>query len=105
MFGSRKGKDTFRSPRRCMYCKMQKPRFTTSELSRSALHYYLQLARLHSTIDEALDWLDQNPGAEAEAFVDKQKEVEVLATPVIQRAGEDSTRGPSGFDEEDLADL
>ena len=39
MFGSRKGKGTFRSPRRCVYCKMQRPRFTTGGWNLAGLHF------------------------------------------------------------------
>merc|ERR1711968_299361 len=39
---------------------------------------------LDNTINEALDWLDENPEAEAEEFEDKQKEVEQVANPIMR---------------------
>merc|ERR1712169_97130 len=38
---------------------------------------------LSSTIDEALDWLEENSDAEAEDYSDKQKEVEKVANPIM----------------------
>jgi len=39
---------------------------------------------LTSAIDEALDWMDENPEAEAEEYSDKQKEVEKIANPIMR---------------------
>ena len=39
MFGSRKGKGTFRSPRRYIYCKMQRPRFKTGGWNLVGRHF------------------------------------------------------------------
>jgi len=36
-------------------------------------------------IDEALDWLEENPEAESEEFVAKQKEVEAVANPIMKK--------------------
>merc|ERR1711935_763954 len=58
---------------------------------------------LDNTINEALDWLDENPEAEAEEFEDKQKEVEQVANPIMrelyQSAG--AGGGGGGMDDED----
>merc|ERR1712054_35944 len=58
---------------------------------------------LDNTINEALDWLDENPEAEAEEFEDKQKEVEQVANPIMrelyQSAG--GGGGAGGMDDED----
>merc|ERR1712023_452089 len=58
---------------------------------------------LDNTINEALDWLDENPEAEAEEFEDKQKEVEQVANPIMrelyQSAG--AGGGAGGMDDED----
>merc|ERR1712054_722399 len=39
---------------------------------------------LSGVIDEALDWLDENPEAEAEEYTDKQKELEQVANPIMR---------------------
>merc|ERR1712023_544641 len=58
---------------------------------------------LDNTINEALDWLDENPEAEAEEFDEKQKEVEQVANPIMrelyQSAG--GAGGAGGMDDED----
>merc|ERR1719253_1662879 len=40
---------------------------------------------LVSVIDEALDWLEENPEAETEEFAEKQKEVEQVANPIMKK--------------------
>jgi len=40
---------------------------------------------LNSAIDEALQWLDKNQLAEKEEFDAKQKEVEAIANPIMQK--------------------
>merc|ERR1712146_549101 len=39
---------------------------------------------LESTINEALDWLDENPEADKEDYDEKQKEVEQIANPIMR---------------------
>jgi len=50
---------------------------------------------LDNTINEALDWLDENPEAEAEEFDEKQKEVEQVANPIMRELYQ-SAGGPGG---------
>merc|ERR1711985_165116 len=40
---------------------------------------------LISLIDESLDWLEENPEAEADEYSDKQKEVEQVANPIMRK--------------------
>jgi len=40
---------------------------------------------LTSMIDEALDWLEENPEADAEEYTRKQKEVEQVANPIMRK--------------------
>merc|ERR1712118_517342 len=54
---------------------------------------------LDNTINEALDWLDENPEAEAEEFDDKQKEVEQIANPIMRELYQSA--GGGGDDDED----
>merc|ERR1712023_394869 len=58
---------------------------------------------LDNIINEALDWLDENPEAEAEDYDEKQKEVEQVANPIMrelyQSAG--AGGGAGGMDDED----
>lgn len=61
---------------------------------------------LTSAIDEALDWLDENPEAEAEELSDKQKAVEKIANPIMRElyqstgAGKSEGGGKKGEDED-----
>jgi heat shock protein 5 len=43
-------------------------------------------SELISLIDETLDWLEENPEAEADEFAAKQKEVERLSNPIMKKA-------------------
>merc|ERR1712216_790717 len=58
---------------------------------------------LDNTINEALDWLDENPEAEAEEFEDKQKEVEQIANPIMRELYQ-SAGGPGGGGDDDDED-
>lgn len=54
-------------------------------------------------IDEALDWMDENPEADKEDYDEKQKEVENVANPIMRNlyaAGE----GGAGADADDFGD-
>merc|ERR1712023_614403 len=59
---------------------------------------------LESTINEALDWLDENPEADKEDYDEKQKEVEQIANPIMrnlyQGAGAGGGGGFGGDDED-----
>merc|ERR1712185_861634 len=58
---------------------------------------------LSGVIDEALDWLDENPKAEAEEYTDKQKEVEQVANPIMREMyqGAGPGAGGAGMDEDE----
>lgn len=57
--------------------------------------------KIKTAVDEALDWLQDNPDAETEDLEEKLKEVQDIASPIISAAygaaGEDG-----GEDDEDL---
>merc|ERR1712146_468356 len=54
-------------------------------------------------IDETLDWLEENPEADAEEFAEKQKEVEQVVNPIMRKVYADG--GNAGEDEEDYGDF
>ncbi|CAM9695836.1 unnamed protein product [Scytosiphon promiscuus] len=54
---------------------------------------------LESTINEALDWLDETPDAELEDLEDKKKEVEQIANPIMKDLYQ---QAPQGGAEEDF---
>jgi heat shock protein 5 len=55
-------------------------------------------------VDEALDWLEENPEAEADEIKEKQKEVEAVANPIMKKVYA-AGGGPSGdSDDDDDAD-
>jgi len=60
---------------------------------------------LVSLIDEALDWLEENPEAEAEEYTAKQKEVEQVSNPIMRKVyGGGAPGGSTGGDDEDFGD-
>jgi len=56
---------------------------------------------LINLIDESLDWLEENPEAEAEEYKEKQKEVEQVANPIMKNVYQGSGAPGDGGDEED----
>merc|ERR1711871_1139076 len=62
---------------------------------------------LVDAIDEALDWLEENPEAEAEEFEEQRKTVEKVAGPIMRKVY-GSAGGPGGgedfVDDEDFGD-
>ncbi|CBJ32677.1 BiP [Ectocarpus siliculosus] len=57
---------------------------------------------LESTINEALDWLDETPNAETEQFQSRMKDIEQIANPIMSRLySQDSTGGGGGGDDYD----
>merc|ERR1739838_376960 len=42
---------------------------------------------LESKIEETISWLDSNPAAEKEEYEEKQKELEGVAMPILQKMG------------------
>merc|ERR1712196_151980 len=58
---------------------------------------------LMGLIDESLDWLEENPEADAEEFAEKQKEVEQVVNPIMRKIYADG--GAGGEDEEDFGDF
>ena len=61
-------------------------------------------ASLVSMIDEALDWLEENPEAETDEFADKQKEVEAVANPIMKKVYGSSGGEGGGDDGDDFGD-
>merc|ERR1712224_1057265 len=63
---------------------------------------------LESTINEALDWLDENPEADKDEYDEKQKEVEQIANPIMrnvyQGAGGPGGEGGDDGDDYDFGD-
>jgi len=51
---------------------------------------------LTSAIDEALDWMEENPEADAEEYSDKQKEVEKIANPIMRELYQSAGMGGKG---------
>merc|ERR1712085_227569 len=42
---------------------------------------------LEAKIEETISWLDSNPSAEKEEYEEKQKELESIAMPILQKMG------------------
>jgi endoplasmic reticulum chaperone BiP len=59
---------------------------------------------LTSAIDEALDWLEENPEAETDEYKAKQKEVESIANPIMKKVYQAGGAGGAGGDDEDFGD-
>merc|ERR1712224_245062 len=50
---------------------------------------------LEGKIEEMISWLDSNPAAEKEEFEEKQKELDGIAMPILQKMG--GAAGPGGM--------
>merc|ERR1711935_380611 len=55
-------------------------------------------------IDEALDWMDENPEADKEDYDEKQKEVENVANPIMRNLYAAGEGGGAGDDAGDFGD-
>jgi len=55
-------------------------------------------------IDEALDWLEENPEADADDFSAKQKEVEAVANPIMRKVYQSGGAPGGSGDDEDFGD-
>ena len=55
-------------------------------------------------INEALDWLDENPEADKDEYTSKQKEVEAIANPIMRNVYQ-GAGGPGGGEEEEDYDF
>merc|ERR1719263_1865206 len=66
---------------------------------------------LDEAIQDALDWLDENQEAELEEYQEKQKELEGIVNPIMQKVyaqaggGGPGAEGGDDFDEEDFDDF
>merc|ERR1712209_8628 len=56
---------------------------------------------LQDTIDETLDWMEENPEADKEDYDEKQKEVENIANPIMRQM----YSGGDGGEDEDMGDF
>merc|ERR1711871_1743749 len=61
--------------------------------------------KIEEAIKEALEWLDDNQEAEKEEFEAKQKELEQIANPIIQKVYQAGAGGAAGGEPEDDEDL
>jgi heat shock protein 5 len=59
---------------------------------------------LVSLIDESLDWLEENPEADADEYAEKQKEVEQVANPIMRKVYQGEGAPGGGDDDEDFGD-
>jgi endoplasmic reticulum chaperone BiP len=60
---------------------------------------------LLSLIDESLDWLEENPEADADEYSAKQKEVEQVSNPIMKKVYQGAGgAGGSGDEDEDFGD-
>jgi heat shock protein 5 len=59
---------------------------------------------LTTMIDEALDWLEENPEADAEEYTKKQKEVEQVANPIMRKVYQQGGAPGGAEGEEDFGD-
>merc|ERR1711871_377168 len=59
---------------------------------------------LISLIDESLDWLEENPEADADEYTDKQKEVEQVANPIMRKVYQGEGMPGDAGDDEDFGD-
>ena len=57
---------------------------------------------LETAVQDVLDWLDENQDAEAEEYDAKQKELEGVAHPILQRATDKEDDVDEDFDDEDF---
>ena len=59
---------------------------------------------IETAIQEVLDWLDENQEAEAEEYDEKQKELEGVANPIMQKVYQAAGGGGEGGDDDDFED-
>ena len=64
---------------------------------------------LQDMLDETLDWMDDNPEADKGDYIDKQKELEQVANPIMRQfygqeggSGDDVDEAPSDFGDDEL---
>ena len=68
--------------------------------------WLLAKGKVEEAVKETLEWLDDNQEAEKEEFEAKQKELEQIANPIIQKVYQAGAGGAGGApeDDEDLDD-
>jgi len=59
---------------------------------------------LSDAVDEALDWLDENPEADQEDYSEKQKEIEQIASPIMRNMYAAGESEGAADDEDDFGD-
>ena len=60
---------------------------------------------IENTINEALDWLDENPEADKDEYTSKQKEVEAIANPIMRNVYQGAGAGGGGGEEDEDYDF
>jgi len=63
-----------------------------------------EMKELVDAIDEALDWMEENPEAETEEYEEQRKAVEMIAGPIMKKVYGDSAGPDSGDYEDDFGD-
>ena len=59
---------------------------------------------LEDIVDETLDWMDDNRGADKDEYLEKQKEVEQIANPIMRNMYSNGGGTGSGGDDDDFGD-
>jgi len=59
---------------------------------------------LTDAVDEALDWLEENPEADKEDYDEKQKEIEQISGPIMRNMYSGAGGGDAAGDEDDFGD-
>merc|ERR1711968_40818 len=72
---------------------------------RNGLEGYCYNLKNTLEVKETLEWLDDNQEAEKEEFEAKQKELEQIANPIIQKVYQAGAGGAAGGEPEDDEDL
>ena len=60
--------------------------------------------QIEEAIQETLDWLDENEAADAEEYSEKQKELEKIVNPIMQRVYQESGGDAPDFSDDDEED-
>jgi len=87
------------------YCYNMKNTLEDEEKGISEKIEASEKTELLEIIDETLDWLEENPEADAEEFAEKQKAIEKVANPIMKKVYGGGDGGAAGGDDEDESDF